>query len=74
MPRREGILLCCCLLVGRSVGPPSFRSFSFALVANAEMEFGVQIYQKNIYSSSSVLGMIKQFLTELCPLEFEKFQ
>jgi hypothetical protein len=66
--RREGVLLCCCLSVGLSIGPSAVSVHFFALVAHTEMKFGIQI----IIRISS--DLMKQFLTELCPLDFEKFQ
>jgi hypothetical protein len=50
-----------------------FRSFSFALIAHIEMQFDIQIYHK-ISRSSPVLDTMEQFLTELWPLDFDKFQ
>jgi hypothetical protein len=50
-----------------------FTLIFFALVEYAEMKFDKQNSHKNVYIKY-VLGSIKQFLTELCPLHFEKFQ
>jgi hypothetical protein len=49
-----------------------FPFIFFALVAHIEMKFGIQIYRKKS-RSNTVLGMIEPFLTELCPLDFQKF-
>jgi hypothetical protein len=72
--RREGILLCCCLSVGMSVGRSisSFRSFSsywLHMKWNLVYRFIVRISR-----SSSNLGTIEPFWTELWPLDFEKLQ
>jgi hypothetical protein len=52
-----------------------FPFIFFTLVAHHEMKFGT-VYRFIIRISSSyyVLSTIEQFTTELCPLDFEKFQ
>jgi hypothetical protein len=75
VPFEEGRAYCfaaVCLLVSRFVGPSSFRSFSLhwlhILKWNLVYRFIIRISR-----ARSVLGTSEPFLTELWPLDLEKF-
>jgi hypothetical protein len=58
-----------------AVGLSAVSFIFFALVAHTEMKFGIQLYHiKEYLCQVSVLGTIELFMTELCPLDFEKFE
>jgi hypothetical protein len=71
-PSKKGGHIALLLSVGRYVGRSVHQQFPFiffALVAHMVYRFIVRISR-----SSSILGTIEPFWTELWPLNFEKFQ
>jgi hypothetical protein len=63
----------CFAAVGRSVGPSTVSvHFLRTQVAHTEMKFGYRFIIR-MSRSSYGLGTIEPFLTELCPLDLEKF-
>lgn len=72
MPRRrnEGIILCCCLIVGWSVNQHC-SVISFAEVAIVKF---IYRFSWEFLAEVGFLGVIQQFSTDLCPVDLEKFQ
>lgn len=68
LQKREGIMLCCCLLVSRSTN--SYRSFSKQRLHLQKWNLAYRF----IIRSSSVWGMIEKILTDVWPLDLEKWQ
>lgn len=66
--KRESIMLCCCLLVSRSTN--SYRSFSKQRLHLQKWNLAYRF----IIRSSSVWGMIEKILTDVWPLDLEKWQ
>lgn len=67
------LLLSVCLCVGRLVHQ-QFPFIFFTEVAHIEMKYRLIVRIIIISMSISIMGTIEQFLTELCPLNVEKFQ
>jgi hypothetical protein len=72
-PSRKGGHTALLLSVAPSVGPPAvFRSFSSHWLHILKWNL-IHRFIMRISRSSSLLGTIEPFLTELWPLDFEKF-